>query len=62
MKIDIAGVSLLRLLDDYFEGTGYGPGRTDGFALQAPTTLFRFNNGDNVLSQYKSIAGAHANT
>jgi len=50
------------LLHHYFEGAGYGFSGADDFTLNAPATLFRLDNSDNILNQHQGITSAHADT
>jgi hypothetical protein len=56
----IRGWLWLRFFDDYLEGTGNGSRGADRLALQAPATVFRFNNHNQIANQYQSVAVANA--
>ncbi len=56
------GVSPLVVLDDYFEGAGYSPGRADDFALGTPAALFRLDNSYNTINQHQGLTRAHGDT
>jgi hypothetical protein len=51
----------LGLLDDYLEGTAYGPGATYGFAVCTPVAIHCLNKGNDPVDYCQSIAVTHAN-
>jgi hypothetical protein len=53
-------VGLLRLLDDYLEGTAYRSVATHGFAICAPIALHSLNNGNDSVDYCQRIAVADA--
>ena len=53
-------VGLLRLLDDYLEGTAYRSVATYGFAICAPVALHSLKNCDDFVDYCQGIAVAHA--
>ena len=61
-RIAMSGIGALKLLNDYFEGAGYGCSRTYGFAQSAPEALFRLDNTDNIGNQHYGVTGADADT
>ena len=46
----MSAVGAQMLLNDYFEGAGYGSGGADEFTVEAPVTLFRLDNSYNILN------------
>ena len=52
----------LQVLDDYLKGATYGTSGADVFTLGAPTALFCFNNGYNVINYLQDAATAHDDT
>ena len=55
----MVGTNDAETLDDYLEGAGYGAGVADKFTLGAPTAVFYFDDGNDVVDHDQSTATAH---